>query len=299
MCSYQDIEPIGRLEAEITELAAQIHAATCRWLSLVAEFDRRAAGPHGAPAAARTGSRGGARSRRRRRVSMCASPAGCEELPLIRDAFADGRLSYSKVRALTRMEQPAREAELLELARIATAAQLERLVRGYRRVVATERAAAGGGPERWVRWSEDDDGSLLIQARVPAEDGAIVLKALEAAVDRLETGGEPAAGGEALPRKRLCRSRTFPRKRPPLPALARRAARRRAAAARRQLPRTRAGGSRGRSLPGRAARRRRDARRRRRSGRARGRHAAARPRPPAAWPATPRSCRCWRRAAGH
>jgi hypothetical protein len=32
---------LGRLEEEIGELAAHIHAATCRWLLLVAEFDRR------------------------------------------------------------------------------------------------------------------------------------------------------------------------------------------------------------------------------------------------------------------
>ena len=33
--------PLQRLEVELTELAAHINAATCRWLSLVAEFDRR------------------------------------------------------------------------------------------------------------------------------------------------------------------------------------------------------------------------------------------------------------------
>src|SRR5439155_7323181 len=32
---------LQRLEDEITELAAHIHAATCRWLCLVAEYDRR------------------------------------------------------------------------------------------------------------------------------------------------------------------------------------------------------------------------------------------------------------------
>ena len=33
--------PLERLEREIGELAAHIHAATCRWLGLVAEYDRR------------------------------------------------------------------------------------------------------------------------------------------------------------------------------------------------------------------------------------------------------------------
>jgi hypothetical protein len=35
--------PTERLEADICELAAHIDAAVCRWLGLVAEFDRREA----------------------------------------------------------------------------------------------------------------------------------------------------------------------------------------------------------------------------------------------------------------
>jgi hypothetical protein len=61
-------------------------------------------------------------------------------------------------------------------------------MRAYRGAVAVERAAAGGEPERYVTWSEDDDGSLLIRARLPAEEGALVVTALEAAVERLANG---------------------------------------------------------------------------------------------------------------
>ena len=45
------------------------------------------------------------------------------------ERFARGELSYSKVRAITRIAVPENEAELVEMARWATAAQLERLVR--------------------------------------------------------------------------------------------------------------------------------------------------------------------------
>ena len=117
-----------------------------------------------------------------------------QELPLIRGAFAEGRLSYSQVRALTRVEQVVREEELLSLARHATAAQLERLVRAYRGVVARSRAAADGGPERYVTWDHADDGSLLLHARLPAEEGAIVLAALQAGVD---VGGAASAEARA------------------------------------------------------------------------------------------------------
>ena len=118
-----------------------------------------------------------------------------EELPLIRGSFAEGRLSYSQVRALTRVEKVAQEEELLSLARHATAAQLERLVRAYRGVVARARAASdgGGGPERFVTWDHADDGSLLLHARLPAEEGAVVLAALQAGVERLTDGASAEA----------------------------------------------------------------------------------------------------------
>jgi len=53
-------------------------------------------------------------------------------LPCISAAFASGELSFSKVRALTRIADPENEKELLDLARYATAAQVEKLVRAYR-----------------------------------------------------------------------------------------------------------------------------------------------------------------------
>ena len=180
MCSKEN----NRLADEITELASHIHAATCRWLGLVAEFDTR--GGWG---------EWGCRSCSHWLSWRCSiSPVAArehvrvahrlEELPLIRGAFAEGRLSYSQVRALTRVENVEREEELLSLARHATAAQLERLVRAYRGVVARARVAAGGGPDRYVTWDHADDGSLLLRARLPAEEGAVVLAALQAAVER-------------------------------------------------------------------------------------------------------------------
>jgi hypothetical protein len=192
MCSHDAVtvgrkKPLELLEREITELASHISAATCRWLELIAEFDRRE-GWAGwgyrscahwvswrcsiAPGAARE------HVRVARRL---------ERLPLVRAAFADGRLSYSKARALTRVEEVEREDELLALAEHASAAQLERLIRAYRGVVAVEREQ----PERWVSWSYDVDGSLLLRARLPAEEGAQVVAALEAG---RQAALEPVAG---------------------------------------------------------------------------------------------------------
>ena len=92
----------------------------------------------------------------------------------IRGAFAEGRLSYSQVRALTRVENVAQEEELLSLARHATASQLERLVRAYRGVVARAQAASYGGPERYVTWDAPSDigAARVFQYRLAGDPNA-------------------------------------------------------------------------------------------------------------------------------
>jgi hypothetical protein len=195
--------PLERLEQEIGELAAHIHAATCRWLLLIAEYDRREGWAEwGCKSCAdwlslRCALAPGP-AREHVRVARCL-----EDLPLVSAAFGKGELSYSKVRAITRVADLADEAELLDLARHATAAQLERLVRAYRGVVSAQVDEANQIHEdRFLSWSWDDDGSFVIQGRLPAEDGALVARALEAARDRLRVSAEtsadePAPGGQA------------------------------------------------------------------------------------------------------
>ncbi len=186
-------KPLELLEREITELASHIHAATCRWLGLVAEFDRREGwGGWGCRSCAHWVSWrcGIAPVAAREHVRVARR---LESLPLVRQAFAEGRLSYSKVRALTRVGEVERERDLLALAEHASAAQLERLVRAYRGVVAVERAE----PERWVSWSHDDDGALLLRARLPAEEGALVVAALETAREAAAERAGVSAGASA------------------------------------------------------------------------------------------------------
>ena len=208
MCSQVILAPSDRtkplelLEREITALATQIHAATCRWLCLVGEYDAREGwASWGAKSCAQWVSLqcGIAPGPAREQVRVARR---LRELPLIRAAFAEGELSYSKVRALTRVENVEREQDLLDLARHATASQLERLLRAYRGVVAAERAAAGEPAERWITVDHADDGSLLLRGRLPAEEGALVMAAIEAARDRLAQRDVPAGtrdGGADVP----------------------------------------------------------------------------------------------------
>jgi hypothetical protein len=187
------------LDDEIATLASHIYAGTCRWLELVAELDRRGAWAQwGWPSCARWLAWRCAltpRSAREHvRVARCLP-----ELPLIREAFSCGELSYAKVRALTRVAELDSEDELLELARHMTASQLERAVRAYRFVTAAE--ANDLQSVAYVGYTWEADGSLTLRARLAPEDGALVLRALEAARDRLQEREWEDEGGSAEPRR--------------------------------------------------------------------------------------------------
>src|SRR5580658_7263221 len=103
---------VERLEAEIAVGSAHLAAAECRWLQLVAEFDRREAW--------RTWGCLSAAHWLNYRCSLALGPARekvrvarrLEELPLVVAAFSTGELSYSKVRALTRVATHTNEETL-------------------------------------------------------------------------------------------------------------------------------------------------------------------------------------------
>ncbi len=90
------------------------------------------------------------------------------------------------MRAIPRVASAATEATLLEMATHATASQLERICRGYRRVVADAEAdtppcLADEERSRFVRVRDTDDGMVRIEARLRPEEAAVVLQALDVA----------------------------------------------------------------------------------------------------------------------
>ena len=194
----QDRGPeVEAIEREITELSAHINAATYRLLVLIAEFDRREGWTGwGILSCAHwlNWKCGIGLNAAREKVRVARA---LPSLPLISAAFAGGVVSYSKVRAMTRVATPENEDYLLMIARHGTAAHVAKLVRATRSVQRTEEAerAEHQDVERSVHWYHDDDGSLVIQARLRAEQGALVLEALEATRERLdtETGMKPGA----------------------------------------------------------------------------------------------------------
>jgi hypothetical protein len=177
--SWSDLSD-EELEDEIATLASHIYAGTCRWLELVAEFDRRG-GYADCTTARWLAWRCALSPRAAREHVRVARRLG--ELPSIHEAFAGGELSYAKVRALTRVAEPETEQELLELARHMTASQLERAVRAYRHVTAAE--ANDLHSIAYAGYSWEPDGSLVVRARLAPEDGALFVRALESSRDRL------------------------------------------------------------------------------------------------------------------
>jgi len=147
----------AELAAQITELAGHLNAANRRWLALIAEFDRR---------------RGWSDSLTR----SCAHWLNWQ-------CGIDMGAAREKVRALTRVAGPATEQVFLSIALHGTAHHVETIVRQYRR--ATEAAELSREAQqqagRRVSWSWDDDGSLVLKARLPAEAGLLLMRALEAA----------------------------------------------------------------------------------------------------------------------
>lgn len=123
--------PTRELEERLVALASEIFAAEARFLRLLAEFDRRQDWGVGVLSAAHWLSWrcGIDLSTARERVRVARA---LHQLPSVTEAFEAGGLSYSKVRAITRVGAPQNEHRLLELARAGTASQLERIVRGYR-----------------------------------------------------------------------------------------------------------------------------------------------------------------------
>jgi len=191
---------VEQLGDAIAELASRIHAATYELLVLIHTFDTGRGWHDGFASCAhwlhwRTGIDLGA-AREKVRVARALAV-----LPRLGQAMRQGRLSYSKVRAVTRIATPETEARLLDLALAGTTTHVERVVRAWRRVDRVQAAREGErrhlGREltTWV----DDDGMVVIRGRLTPEAGAVLLRALDVAAEHLfqESAGTPAADSVA------------------------------------------------------------------------------------------------------
>jgi len=195
--------PLERLEAELCTWSANLAAAEYRWFALLAEFDRRLGWQqwecHSCVAwmawqlglDART-------AREKLRVAHALAIS-----PLIAEQMRQGRLSYSKVRAITRITEPANEASLVEIALAGTTAHVERVVAGYRRALPPDNDASDE-----VQWAkrclrvrhDDDDRTITITITLPAATAMEVISAVDHLTPR--AGTEPDGERASLAARR-------------------------------------------------------------------------------------------------
>ena len=195
-----------QLANKITTLAGQINAANYRFLKLIAEFDRREAweGP-GIRSCAywlnwKCGISVGV-AREKVRVARAL-----EGLPETNEAFEKGELSYSKVRAMTRAATDLNESYLLNIAQYGTAQHVEKLVGAFRTVSRVQDFAGSDAisvmgeldesvvvsddefdkrreqklyESRSVSCYQNDEGMWVINAKLPAEEGGLLVKLLQ------------------------------------------------------------------------------------------------------------------------
>ena len=199
---------LTQLGDEIAELAAHLTAATARLLDLIRDFDAGGGWSNGFRSCAEwlTWRIGLAPNAAREHVRVARALGS---LPRLAAALAHGELSYSKVRALTRVATPETEERLLKVGKAGTAAHVEQIVRAWRYVdrQAEIRETAERHRARALHVYQTEDGMVIVRARLEPEAGAMLMQALAAARDAVyqqgrrpcTTASDVSAGTSAIP----------------------------------------------------------------------------------------------------
>ncbi len=182
--------PLGLLEDQLTLFAARIASATAAWLGWIAIFDRRGGYESW-----------GCRSTAHWLNWKCAMSTSTghehvrvaralEGLPATRAAFSDGKLSYSKVRAISRVATVDSEAELCGLGLASTAVQIETICAGYRQAqpgggCSEQEQAAAAHRSRRVTRRDNYDGTATITIVLPTADANACENAIDTETDTI------------------------------------------------------------------------------------------------------------------
>jgi uncharacterized protein DUF222/HNH endonuclease len=173
----------GEVEDALLVWAGRVAAGEARLLAFLGEFDSRE-GWAGFPSCAAWLS-----------WRLAIGPKAASEkvrvaralrsMPLTRATFERGELSYTQVRAVTRVTDASGEQEMLQVARSCSGEQIERLARGIRRAKALDDPDASAA-RYGVTWRYDEDGTVVLTARLPVEQAAVILAALDTCREQLE-----------------------------------------------------------------------------------------------------------------
>ncbi len=192
-------EQIDALATQIADLSLRIDVAKHSLLTHLRQFDAHEgwAGSGFISTAAWLAWRidiGSAAAREHVRVARALG-----SLPHVDAAFAAGKLSYSKVRAITRAATPEIEQDFLDVAMHATASQIERLAAAYRRT-RVDPSQPAQDLRRFVRRADTASGMVRIEVQLPPEQANVVWEAMSAALDtgrHQELGSTSETGASA------------------------------------------------------------------------------------------------------
>jgi len=188
----ENLLPIDDLDKAIVGLSTRINAETYELLVLIRQFDERAGW-------LRWGlmnctewlqwrcDLGVSAAREKLRVAHAI-----KTLPTIAAAFSDGELSYSKVRAMTRVVGPHNEQEFVTFALQTTTVRVEERCRELRCGQADSVDIANRAfTNRSLRTQRNHEkGAMTITVELPIEMGEVLEKALDKARDDSQTGAE-------------------------------------------------------------------------------------------------------------
>jgi hypothetical protein len=179
-----DLRSVDELDAAIGRLVRRMNAECYEMLVLVREFDDRFAW--------QKWSFKSCAEWLAWRSEICLSAArekvrtahALRSLPAISAAFAEGKLSYSKVRALTRVADLRQEDLLLAYALDTTAENVEERCRQIRNVApeSARRAQRAWANRSLTIWRNEARGTMRVTVEVPIEDGELIAKAIDCAV---------------------------------------------------------------------------------------------------------------------
>src|SRR5882757_3874983 len=171
---------VDELGSRIVGMAGRLAAATCRWLLLVAEFDA-------CDGAARCGLASTSRwlcyacgLSRRTAIDHVRVARVLAAFPALVESMSAGRISYSHVRAISRVAHAGEDqlvGDLIMVAEHGTVGQLEIMVRGLRTVEDNDKGAAP--VEEYAAWSWSSESQWRLSARLDPEHGAVVQKTVE------------------------------------------------------------------------------------------------------------------------
>ena len=176
--------PVNELGKRIVDLSGRIAASTSRLLLMVAQFDARQGYLSFGLASTAQWLTHACGITHRTAVEHVRVARSLRQYPRLAEEMAAGRLSFSQVRAISRLDQPDEHAlvdDLIQVAQHGTAAQLEVVVRGLRTVDHNDKDT---DPGEYLKQSWTDDSRWQLTARLDPERGALVTAVIDAIIQR-------------------------------------------------------------------------------------------------------------------